>query len=40
VKAQFNSEGKTGVQEKPIRVIANTLPNETELMLSGVVNPK
>jgi hypothetical protein len=40
VKAQFNSEGKNGAQEKPIRVIANTLPNETMLMLSGKVNPK
>jgi Protein of unknown function (DUF1573) len=40
VRVQFNSEGKNGVQEKPIRVIANTLPNETVLMLSGKVNPK
>jgi hypothetical protein len=40
VKAQFNSEGKNGAQEKPIRVIANTMPNETVLMLSGKVNPK
>jgi hypothetical protein len=40
VRVQFNSEGKDGVQEKPIRVIANTLPNETVLMLSGKVTPK
>jgi Protein of unknown function (DUF1573) len=40
VKVQFNSEGKDGVQEKAIRVIANTLPNETTLMLSGKVMPK
>ena len=40
VRVQFNSEGKEGVQEKPIRVIANTLPNETVLMLSGKVSPK
>ncbi|MDZ7879640.1 MAG: DUF1573 domain-containing protein [Saprospiraceae bacterium] len=40
VRVQFNSEGKNGVQEKPIRVIANTLPNETVLMLSGNVTPK
>ena len=40
VKVQFNSEGKDGVQEKPIHVIANTLPNETVLMLSGKVIPK
>jgi Protein of unknown function (DUF1573) len=40
VRVQFNSEGKNGVQEKPIRVIANTLPNETVLMLAGKVTPK
>ncbi len=40
VNVQFNSEGKEGAQEKPIRVIANTFPNETVLMLSGKVNPK
>jgi hypothetical protein len=40
VRVQFNSEGKNGAQEKPIRVIANTLPNETVLMLSGNVVPK
>ena len=40
VKVQFNSEGKDGVQEKAIRVIANTLPNETTLILSGKVVPK
>ena len=40
VKIQFNSEGKQGAQEKPVRVIANTLPNETVLMVSGTVNPK
>ena len=40
VRVQFNSEGKHDAQEKPIRVIANTLPNETVLMLSGKVTPK
>lgn len=40
IKVQFNSEGKEGVQEKAVRVIANTLPNETILMVSGSVNPK
>jgi Protein of unknown function (DUF1573) len=40
VKVQFNSEGKNNAQEKAIRVIANTLPNETVLMLAGNVNPK
>ena len=40
VKIQFNSEGKSGAQEKPVRVIANTFPNETVLMVSGTVNPK
>ena len=40
VKVQFNSEGKHGVQEKAVQVIANTLPNETVLMVSGNVNPK
>jgi Protein of unknown function (DUF1573) len=40
VRVQFNSEGKEGAQEKPVRVIANTLPNETVLMVSGTVNPK
>ena len=40
VKIQFNSEGKSGAQEKPVRVIANTFPNETVLIVSGTVNPK
>jgi Protein of unknown function (DUF1573) len=40
IRVQFNSEGKDGMQEKPVRVIANTLPNETVLMVSGKVNPK
>ena len=40
IKVQFNSEGKNGVQEKAVRVIANTLPNETILMVTGSVNPK
>ena len=40
VRVQFNSEGKSGAQEKPVRVIANTLPNETVLMVSGAVTPK
>jgi hypothetical protein len=40
IKVQFNSEGKNGAQEKAVRVIANTLPNETVLMVSGRVNPK
>ena len=40
IKVQFNSEGKNGVQEKAVHVIANTLPNETVLMVSGSVSPK
>lgn len=33
IRVQFNSEGKTGVQEKTVTVLANTLPNTNELKI-------
>ena len=40
VNVRFNSEGKNGDIEKPIRVIANTVPTETVLKLTGKVEAK
>jgi hypothetical protein len=40
VSVQFNSAGKVGVQDKPIRVIANTFPSETVIKLTGTVKAK
>lgn len=37
IKVQFNSTGKSGVQNKVISVIANTDPNATNVVLKGEV---
>jgi hypothetical protein len=37
VKVTFNSAGKTGLQDKLITVIANTIPAETRVHLTGEV---
>lgn len=40
IKAEFNSKGKSGTQNISIRVVANTSPATTVLMLEGeVVTP-
>ncbi len=38
IKAKFNTEGKTQEQKKSITVTANTYPNESKVMLKGMVN--
>lgn len=39
IKAKFNTEGKSREQKKTITVTANTYPNDTRVVLKGVVNP-
>lgn len=39
IKAKFDTEGKIKEQKKTITVTANTYPNETKIMLKGMVNP-
>jgi len=39
IKAKFNTEGKGREQNKAITVSANTYPNETKVMLVGIVKP-
>ena len=38
VKAKFNTEGKLREQKKTITIVANTYPNETKVVVKGVVN--
>lgn len=40
IKVKFNTLDKTGVQDKPVTVVANTFPNETKVHLTGTVLPK
>lgn len=40
ISVQFNSNGRTGEQSKPITVFANTYPNQTQVILYGYVEPK
>src|SRR5258708_18893302 len=40
VKAEFDSKGKTGIQDKTITVTANTWPKVTMLRFKAQVNPK
>jgi len=39
IRAKFNTEGKTQQQQKSITVTANTYPNESKVMLKGMVKP-
>ena len=39
ITAKFNTEGKSREQKKTITVTANTYPNESKVLLKGVVNP-
>ncbi len=37
IKVQFNSENRSGVQEKQVTVVANTIPNVNELKIRSEV---
>ncbi len=37
IKVRFNSEDKIGIQDKPVVLIANTIPARTELRIRGFV---
>lgn len=39
IKAKFNTEGKSLEQKKSITVTANTYPNESKVVLKGMVTP-
>ncbi len=39
IKAKFNTEGKLREQKKTITVTSNTYPNDTRVVLKGIVNP-
>ena len=39
ITAKFNTEGKTKEQKKSITVTANTYPNESKVVIKGMVNP-
>lgn len=40
ISVQFNSNGRSGEQSKPVTVFANTYPNQTQVILYGYVEPK
>jgi hypothetical protein len=40
INVTFNSEGKSGHQEKTVTVISNTMPNTTIIYITGDVTPK
>ena len=40
IKVKFNSNGKSGMQNKTVTIIANTWPKQTELRLTAMVTPK
>lgn len=37
IRVMFNSEGKTGVQEKQVTVLSNTLPNTTTVRVKAEI---
>lgn len=37
IRVQFNTEGRSGTQEKRITIVANTTPNRTNLYLQGSI---
>ncbi len=39
ISAKFNTDGKLSEQKKMIKVTANTYPNETSVVLKGIVRP-
>lgn len=40
IGVRFNTEKKTGAQEKPVTITANTYPTQTTVYLRGTVLPK
>lgn len=40
IKVSFNSKGKSGVEEKEVYVMANTIPNKTTLRIKSLVLSK
>lgn len=38
IAVEFNSSGKSGFQEKPVTITANTYPSTTRIFLRGFVN--
>lgn len=40
LRATFNTAGRDGEQKKLIKVLSNAYPNETKLMVRGIVNPE
>jgi hypothetical protein len=40
IKVQFNSEGRTGIQEKQVTVITNTIPNTNIIRIKAEVNER
>jgi Protein of unknown function (DUF1573) len=39
ISAKFNTEGKSNEQKKVITVTANTYPNESKVVIKGIVTP-
>jgi len=39
IRVLFNSEGKNGIQEKQVTVLANTLPNTNEIRIKASIIP-
>lgn len=39
IRVLFNSEGKNGVQEKQVTVLANTIPNTNEIRIKANIVP-
>jgi hypothetical protein len=37
IKVQFNSEGRSGIQDKQVTIVANTIPNINELKIRAEV---
>jgi hypothetical protein len=40
LKVQFNSEARTGIQEKQVTVVTNCIPNTKVLKIKAEVNPR
>lgn len=40
ISVEFNTRAKTGEQEKPITVTANTYPSNSQIFLKGFVHPE
>lgn len=40
IKVQFNSEGRSGIQEKQVTVVTNTIPNTNIIRIKAEVNER